>query len=192
MHLLRSTAIGTEVIDNIDHHVQGKVADLLIDPDRGKIVAVLVESPASAELLAIQTQDIATWGNRIHIRDPEVMGELKDIMRLETFMSDPRTVIGQKVRTQGGMSFGKCFNVQFRTDTFDVEWIFPKKFLFIKGPALPTSDIVEITPQAIIIKDQGLKEEKIADEAEEPAGGKLETITTPAASRSTNRYTHDQ
>jgi sporulation protein YlmC with PRC-barrel domain len=186
MHLLRSTAIGTEVIDNIDHHIHGKVSDVLIEPDRGKIIALFVEVPGMPELMALQTQDIASWGNRVHIRGPEVMGELDGFVRLASLLGDPRGVIGQSIRTKSGSFFGTCVDIQFRTDTFDIEWIFPRKFFILKGPALPVSDILEITSKAILIKDQGLAEEKREEGEAEPE--RLETVVTPAAGRSASRY----
>ncbi len=189
MHLLRSQAIGTEVIDNIDHHIQGKVADLLIDADRAKVIALLVHRFGAFEFLALQTQDIETWGNRIHIRDAEVIGELSDFVRLESLLQDPRTFIGQRIRTERGQNIGRCIDVQLRTDTFDLEWIFPSKFYFWKGIALPVSEIIEVKPEAIIIKNQGPRKEEVAI-AEPLMEPKVEpVISTPAAGRSANRYT---
>lgn len=185
MHLLRSTSIGTEIIDNIDHHVHGTVADLLIDPDRGKIVALLIAAPASSELLALQTADITTWGNRIHVREPEVLGPATDFVRLQSLLQEKRTFVGQRIQTKSGASIGKCIDVQFRSDTFDIEWIFPRKF-FKKGLALPTSDILEVTERAIIVKEQGAKEEKVEAE-EEVLAAELETAASPAASRQARR-----
>ena len=149
MHLLRSTAIGTEVIDNTNHDVHGKVASLVIDPDRGKLIALLIISSASSDLLSLQTDDIVTWGNRIHIRDTDILGPVQEVVRLQEYLTSKRTVIGQRIKTKSGTYIGKCCDVQFRTDTFDVEWIFPRRF-FRKGLALPTSDILEIKDSGII------------------------------------------
>jgi sporulation protein YlmC with PRC-barrel domain len=165
MHLLRSTAIGTEIIDNIDHHIQGIVTDLLIDPDRGKLLALFIICPHASGAHGLLVEDIATWGNRIHVRESEVIGPLEDFVRLQPSLGDPRTLIGQRIRTKSGVNIGKCVDVQFRTDTFAVEWIFPRRF-FRKGLALPTSDILEITPDAIIVKNQNPREEKMRVEKE--------------------------
>lgn len=163
MHLLRSDTIGTEVIDDLDHHVHGIVMGLLIDPDRGKVIALFVGVPGASELFALQTQDIAAWGNRIHIREAELMGPVSDFIRLQEFLSDDRTVIGQQIRTKDGVKLGKCTDVQFETETFMVEWIFPRKF-FRKGLAMPISDVLEIKSEAIIVKNQGPKGEEVTDE----------------------------
>lgn len=178
MHLLRSQAIGTEVIDEVEHHVQGRVADFIFDPDRGHMVALLVRSPFSSALLALQTQDILSWGTRVHIREPDVLSPPEDIVRLQSFLDDPRRIHGQRIETRGGLLLGRCTDLQFTVDHFDLEWIFPRKFLR-KGIPLPASDILEVTERAIIVKDQTLREEKevIEKEARQPH---LEPIISPA------------
>lgn len=180
MHLLRSNAIGTEIIDNQDHQVHGLVYDLLVDADRGKIVALLVKRLGARELHALQVEDIVSWGNRVHVREPNVMAEASDFIRLEQFLEDPRTIFTQPIITEQGERMGRCLNFQFRTDTFDIEWIFPRKFFFIKGPALPVSEILEVTPEAIIVKDQGPRgeEETVGEVIRQPGLG---TVVTPAA-----------
>ena len=180
MHLLRSTAIGTEVIDNLDHQVHGLVYDFLVDADRGKVIALLVKRLGARELHALQVEDIASWGNRVHVREPDVMAEVSDFIRLEQFMEDPRTLFAQPIVTEQGENIGRCLDFQFRTDTFDLEWIFPRKFFFIKGPALPVSEILEVTPEAIIIRDQGPREEEELV-GEQVAPPRLKTVVTPAA-----------
>lgn len=188
MHLLRSTAIGTEIIDNVDHRIHGVVSDILIDADHGKVTALLIRRFGTPDLCAVQTQDIESWGNRVHVRDAEVIGEIADFVRLESALGDTRTFVGQAIRTKSGQKLGRCIDVQFRSDTFDLEWIFPVKYFFLKGLALPVSEILEVTPAAIIVKDQGPKAEVVPEEEvlEEP---KIE-VPAPAAGRVIRRYTH--
>ena len=181
MHLLRSTVLGTEVIDAEDHHVQGVVADLLIDTDRGKILALLIKRPFARELLALQEQDIISWGQRVHIRQAEVLGPLNEVVRLQPYLEDKRPIIGQRIRTKSGVKLGRCSDFQLNPETRMIEWIFPRKF-FRKGLALPASDILEITPQAIIVKDQGPKGEEVV--VEEEAKPEIKPVISPALGRS--------
>src|SRR3989344_3206979 len=160
MHLLRSAAIGTEVIDERDHQVQGVVSDIVLDADRGKLVALLIDAPASQDLLALQVDDVISWGQRIHIREGEVLGSPQEIIRLVPFLEDKRTIIGQAIQTKSGVLLGKCSDIQFDCEHFTLEWLFPRHFLR-KGTPLPASDILEVTEEAIIVKDQTPKEEKV-------------------------------
>ncbi|HLC75782.1 MAG TPA: hypothetical protein VJB82_01515 [Candidatus Peribacterales bacterium] len=179
MHLLQSAMRGIEVIDSIDHHIHGIVTGTIIDPDRAKIIAFIIGRFGFPEPHALMTQDIESWGNRIHIRDVDVLGELSDFVRLNQYRNDDRSFIGQEIRTKSGQRIGRCADVQFRTDTFDLEWIFPRRF-FRKALPLPISEIVEVTPEAIIIKDQGVKKEVIP--AEESAENSItDPVITPAA-----------
>jgi len=185
-----------EVIDSIDHQIHGKAADIIIDPDRGKIVALLIKRTGISQYHGLMVEDIESWGNRIHIRNSDVVGEISDFLRLKPYLEDSRTFVAQPIRTQGGRTIGRCNDVQFRTDTFDLEWIFPRRF-FRNGLPLPVSEILKVTPEAIIIKDQGPKKEEVP--AEEPVTNPVEPLPTPAAGlragfdrqagRSTNRYT---
>lgn len=187
MHLLYSSTLGTDVIDNTDHQVQGHVVDLLFDVDKGKVIALFVAGAFSRDVLLLQTQDIASWGNRVHIRDIDTLGPAEDVVRLMPYLEDDRTLIRQTIQTESGAVIGKCVDVQFRTDTFAIEWIFPKRF-FRKGIALPASDILEITKDAIVVKNQGPREEKerIVEQVEEV---ELQGVASPAAGRIAKRYT---
>jgi len=180
MHVLRSTAIGTEIIDSIDHHIHGRVGDILIDSDRGKIIALLVDRVGFSERHALMTQDVESWGNRVHVRDAEVMGEVSDFVRLVEHLKNRRPLVGQNIRTKSGQWMGRCADVQFRTDTFDLEWIFPRKFLR-KSLPLPVSEILEVTTEAIIIKDQGPKGEEVPVKESVP-----ETRVEPVIAPTTN------
>ena len=182
MHLLHSAAMGTEVIDERDHQIQGKVAESVLDPDRGKSVAFLIRSPFSPSPLLLQTLDVLTWGQRIHIREPEVMGPPEDIVRLAPFLQDRRPLIGQRILTKSGAILGRCSDAQFNTEHFALEWIFPRTAFFFKGTPIPASDILEVTEEAIIVKDQTPKEEKAPTE-EIPVAPKLDPVITPAAGR---------
>ncbi|MBT3834868.1 hypothetical protein HOF56_01325 [Candidatus Peribacteria bacterium] len=182
MHLLYSDTIGTEIIDDIDHQIQGKVADILIEPDRGKIIALLVVIPGTSEIYALQTQDISSWGNRVHICDSDVLGPATDFVRLQDILNDPRTVIGQKIKTESGFLVGKCIDLQFEVTTFMIEWIFPRKFFFRKL-SLPASDILEITENEILVKDQTPEVEEIVED-EITDSGNVQNVTEPAVGRS--------
>lgn len=182
MHILRSTALGTEIIDNMDHEILGYLRDILIDADRAKIVALIIRTYGSPRPYGLLTQDVVSWGNRIHVRAPEVLGELTDFIRLNSYLEqNNRRVIGQRIDTQSGQNLGRCVDVQFRTDTFDLEWIFPRRYFFFGGLALPTSEILEITPLAIIVKNQEPQGE------ESPVNHKEKTISLdPVISPTTN------
>ncbi len=164
MHLLYSTALGTDVVDDGQHLVHGRVSELLVDPDRGGVVALEV-SGGVGQRGVLQTQDILSWGHRVHVRSPEVIGPAEDIVRLQGILADPRRLIGQSIRTRSGVRLGRCKDFQFNTKTFTIDWILPWRF-FLRGHPIPRSDILEVTKQAIVVKDP-VKTERVREESGE-------------------------
>jgi hypothetical protein len=47
---------------------------------------------------------------------------------------------------------GRCRDVQFDTTTFHMEWLMPRRWLRWK-PGIPTSSIVKVTRDAIVVRD---------------------------------------
>jgi hypothetical protein len=178
MHILYSTAIGTEIIDEVHHEIHGIVSDLLIDPDNGKLIAAIASISNTDDPYAVQMNDVVSWGQRLHIGSPNALGPLDDFVRLQEVLSDRRTFIRQRIVSESGNYFGKCVDVQFNGQSFMIEWIFPRKY-FRKGIALPASDIIEVTDKAIRIKNQLPKEERILSDELLPEKS-LRTTQTPA------------
>ena len=166
MHLLYSQAIGTEIIDDVDHRIQGIVDDILIDPDKGKIVGLLVMVKVAPEQYLLQTQDILAWGKRIHVRSEDVLGPAEEFVRFQQLLSDERTIVGQRIQTEHKRYLGKCVDVQFNTERLNIEWIFPRKFIR-RGIALPATDILEVIPEAIVVKSQRPREVIAEEEIKE-------------------------
>lgn len=148
-------------------HVLGAVSGILIEPDTGKIEGffVHVEGVLGGETLFCSTMDIVRWGTRIYMNSQDSLALAEDRIRLQTLLQDPRTVLGQRIKTESGTRLGKCKDVQFNTDSMHIEWIFPRRW-FRWGIALPVSDILEIKPEAIIVKDP-LKGEAIEPQEEQ-------------------------
>ena len=99
-------------------------------------------------------------------------------IRLQSMLSDRRTVLGQRIATESGRALGVCRDVQFNTETFLIEWLFPKRF-FRWGIALPVAEVKEITPRAIIIRDPMVREEKKASTKEPVEGQQGVDVTIP-------------
>jgi hypothetical protein len=71
-----------------------------------------------------------------------------------------RSILGQRIRTENGLTLGMCGDVQFDTQTFTIEWLFPRRW-WRWGRPLPASAIVEVRPDAVIVRDQLAKTEPI-------------------------------
>lgn len=159
MHVRFNTCIGTPVLEEGGDATLGMISGILIHPDTGKIEGFLVRVLGTD--LFCGSSDIVRWGTRVYLRDASVLAPPEDRIRLQSLLQDPRTVLGQKIRTESGTLLGRCSDVQFNTDVMHIEWIFPRKF-FRWGVALPVSEILEVTPHAIIVGDP-MKQDRVSN-----------------------------
>ncbi len=154
MHLRTSQIRGIPVIDDGVQQIAGFLHTPLIEPDTGRILGFFIFSLSmSMGDLFLQTPDIVSWGTRVHIRSADCLSPPEELIRLRSAFEDPRHVIGQQIRTKDTKrTLGICSDVQFNTRHFTTEWMFPRKF-FISRQPLPMSDIIDVTADAIWVKD---------------------------------------
>jgi sporulation protein YlmC with PRC-barrel domain len=154
MHVRFSTVIGMPVTEERTEEHVAALSGILIHPDQGKIEGFFVRIPSflQSDERFLSTTDIMHWGNRIRIRNAEMLSPLEDLLRLQQLSDEPRPVIGQKIVTENGAYVGMCKDVQFDTRVFMLEWLFPRKF-FRWGIAIPASSIVQVRPDAIVVRD---------------------------------------
>lgn len=166
------------VMDDRSDDVLGTVTGVFVHPDIGKIEGFFVRTHAGDEFLA--ANDIAHWGRAIVVRDVDTIARLDERVRLSALWNEGRTVLGQRIVTEAGVIVGMCADVQFETDTFRLEWLFPRKWLRWKRP-IPAGSIIEVRPDAVCVRDAEVPVKTTA--AAETAAAALEAIggsTTPA------------
>lgn len=168
-----------QVVDDSTQYAVGMLDDPLIEPDTGKIAGFFVQtlglSPEST--LFLNVLDITQWGTKVHIAREDVLSPPGELVRMESAMQDPRTMLGQQIRIRpGGITIGRCVDVQFDTKRFVVEWMFPRRWFFMRDP-VATTEIIEITRNAIWVKPPirpvtaDVKRAVRGDPAMEPAVG---------------------
>lgn len=154
MQVRLTTAVGMSVREEETGEEVGTLSGILIHPDTGKIEGFFVAVPGflhQAQLF-LSVLDIRFWGLYVRILDRDVLSDLEDRVRLQPLLEDPRTVLGQRVRTETGVRLGWCADVQFDTQFFQVEWLFPRRWWRWRSP-LPMSEVLEVRPDAIIVRD---------------------------------------
>ncbi len=150
MHVRFSMCLGMTVADGRSDDLLGTVTGIFIHPDLGKLEGFFVRTAAGDEFLAVS--DIAHWGRSIVIRDVDAIARLEERVRLSSLWHEGRTVLGQRLVTEAGAVLGTCADVQFETDTFRLEWLFPRKWLRWKRP-IPVSAIIEVRADAVCVRD---------------------------------------
>lgn len=150
MHVRFSMCVGMPVMDDRSDDVVAVVSGVFIHPDLGKIEGVFVRGRDGEEFLSVQ--DIVHWGKAIMVRDPDALAPLDERVRLSQLWAEGRCVLGQRIVTESGRSVGRCADAQFETDTFRLEWLFPRRWLRWKRP-IPASSIVEVRPEAVCVRE---------------------------------------
>lgn len=138
------------VVDDRGDEAIASVSGVFIHPDLGKLEGIFVRTNDAELFLAVQ--DIVHWGRTIVVCDSDVLGPLDERVRLSSLWSEGRTVLGQRIVTESGMAIGRCGDVQFETDTFRLEWLFPRKWLRWQRP-IPAASIIEVKADAIVVRN---------------------------------------
>lgn len=175
MHVRLSTSLGTPVVAEDGEEQIGSLAGAVVHPDLGTIEGFYVGRPGflgRGEELFLPAMDVLHWGHRIRVRSEDALVPLEDIVRLHALAGEGRTVIGQQIVTESGVSLGTCRDIQFETKTFRLEWIFPKKWLRFRTE-IPASSIIEVRPDAIVVRDAlaGVTERSVLKALDELAEG---------------------
>ncbi|MSR68035.1 hypothetical protein EXS65_04430 [Candidatus Peribacteria bacterium] len=171
MHLRWSQISGMPVIDDQTQEIVAFLRDPLIDADSGRVLGFYVL--AGSGILLLSTADILSIGTKVHIGSREKLSPPEELVRLQSILDDPRSFLGQTIRNrETGRTLGKCVDLQFDTHHFSIEWLFPRKFLFFRKP-IPASEILEVTVDAIWIKNPLRPGEERVDEKAKTAAGLL-------------------
>lgn len=166
MHIRFAHCRGLPVIEEYSQQPVGTISGILIHPDMGKVEGffVTVKQFLQSETLFLGTADISHWGRTVAVRDRDVLAPLEEHVRLYQLYEDGRRILGQAIVNEARKQLGTCKDVQFETHTFRLEWLFPKKF-FQWAPGIPVTSIIEVKPEAIIVRDQAVVREAKEGEA---------------------------
>jgi|GEM_PF-6484452 len=150
MHVRFSMCLGMPLVDDHNDDLLATVSGVFLHPDLGKVEGLFVHTERGEEFLA--TSDIAHWGRSIVVRDPDAVAPLEERVRLSALWEEGRPVLGQKIVTESSRMIGTCTDVQFETDTFRLEWLFPRR-MFRWKQSIPVGAIIEVRPDAVRIRD---------------------------------------
>ena len=139
------------VLDDQTQETVAFLRDPLLDADCGRILGFHVASPAG--MLFLSAADILSIGTKVHVRSAVKLSPPDELVRLRTALDDERYFLGQTIRNrETGRALGTCGDLQFETNHFAVEWLFPRRWFFF-GQPVPASDILEVTKDAVWVKD---------------------------------------
>ncbi len=160
MRVRFTTVRGMFVVDDRTSDAVAIISDVLINPDDGAILGFFVISLGliPGDNLFLCTQDITSWGTKVHVREMGVIGPFTELVRFTHFLEEKRTILGQRIETLEQRTYlGRCMDIGFETKDFHLTMLYPKKFFRLQAP-IPASKIQEVTEEAIIVLDPELRE----------------------------------
>lgn len=147
-----SHLIGAPIIGQHGTAKIARVTDVVIDHEQGKIIALRTDSNG----LLISAVDVLSWKDPIEISDDSVLIDQEEVLRIKQILSQKISFINQRVVTNFGEYLGILYDFDFDITTSGfVNLYVAKKFLFYKYARriIPATNILEITPHAIVVKD---------------------------------------
>ncbi len=168
--------IGTPIMHFDEGSLLAMVKDVVINPDTGKIEAFWVK-PLTVPMFnaVIQSQDIVEWKKNIYIKNDSVITNPIDIIRISDIMAKETYIIGNRVQNKDGKYYGKVYNITFDTGSFYLHQIHVQKSILgiinYEQRIFSFDGIIEVTPSAIIIKDEAIEKEEVVKTtlAEDPS-----------------------
>lgn len=157
---------GLPVVDDETGDAIATIDHIVLHPDTGKVEGFLVRLPGlfGRNDLFLSSLDILRWGNRVSVRDDGVLAPLEDLVRLQKVLEEARPILHQSMRTESGRDLGHCRDVQFDTQHFVTEWLFPKKW-GRWGTPVPITQVLEVRMQEILVRDSAAPAEDTSPEA---------------------------
>lgn len=161
MHVRLSTCLGMVIVVAETQEHLGTLHSLLIHPDTGAIEGIrfFIGGAMGRREYCVSSLDIVHWGLRIDVRSAEAAGPLEEYVRFQEILREGRTVLGQRILTEGGRNLGRCHDIQFHTGHFQTEWLFPRAW-FRWGKPIPITSILEVRPDAIIVREMEVPEKQ--------------------------------
>ena len=186
MQKIFSKVINTEVINAQNGKRLARLHDLIIDPDNGKIIAIIINPKKN---LIVSILDISKWGNNIQVNDPHAIIDGFEILKVKKIQEEEKKIIGSSVKTEDNDYIGKVHDYYIETDLGNLSKIITKKhFLFFNYDEriIDFKDILEIKKGEIIIKSD-YKTVKETEKTESTIKAKEKLIIERARLKNTNK-----
>lgn len=170
-----TTIINKQIRSSQDGSYIGRVADLIIDPDTGKLLALKMQSSGFFKPKIVCTIDIQGFTPFFLVaKDDSVVIKAEEVLKVDDVLKKKILIIGNKVKTESGKLLGICEDVLVDTSTSAVIKFYVKTNNLL-GPLpldtiIPSSRVIRITRDAIVVKENDVKEKVTAvAEIAEPA-----------------------
>jgi uncharacterized protein YrrD len=154
MERLYSKILGTPVAIEGSNRPLHTVKDLILDPDRGDLLAFVVDINKN---LIVMPSDVLHWSAALVINGMDAIIEAEDVIRVNSVLEDGRGYIESKVETESGEHLGKVFDLTIDDKNDKIRNLYVAKgFLGLvryQARIIPVDQIIEILEDKIMVKD---------------------------------------
>ena len=162
MERLYSKIVGSHIYEDSFERPISTVKDIIIDPESGKVLALVVNLSRNLVLSPI---DILSWNDAVHIhsRDDFVPGD--EILRVDSVQKMRTRIFHNKVYTKEGEFLGKVADFSIDSSDLALNKLYVSKVFWgvlrYQSRIIPAKNIEEILPDKIVVKaDASVKEEE--------------------------------
>ena len=133
----------------------GTVADYVLDPSTGKIVAYELSGRGEARFFSC-VDVLKYYDDGILISDPDVLQPVSELLRVQSLLKPRVRLHKLKVVTEEGEKLGKAADCLVDTTGHFVAKLYvtpsmPKR-IFTENMIIPRQHILEITPKQILVR----------------------------------------
>ncbi len=159
MYVLASSLKNLSIISLLNGQVVSTVSGPIVNPDKLEVVAVYCLNGAwrkrSSVVMTRDIREIAREG--LVIDSLEDIEDASEIVRLKAVIDRHYSPMGANVVTESGHKLGKVEDYTIETLSYKIQKLYLKqsllKNLLLNSLVIDRSQIVDVTPSAIIVKD---------------------------------------
>ena len=166
MEKLYSNIIGTPVYEDDAHRPFTTVKDLIIDPESGNMLGVVVNFRNNMLIAPI---DVISWGEAVRVDHRGVVAEGDEILRVSEVLKRDIHIPYSKVFSSDGIFLGNVFDYSIDNKSWKLNKLFVQKVFLglirFETRIIPASEIVEIVQEKIIVQNnvKAVKEKPLAE-----------------------------
>jgi uncharacterized protein YrrD len=168
--------VGAKILEFDSGQVLGLVSGMIIHPDTGMVEAFWVK-PLTVPLKTaiLKTSDILEFKKHLYVKDERVFAHADDIIRINEILDEDREFLGNRIQSETGLSYGKCVNLTFDTQTYALKQIYSRRSILglitMDERIFSYNDIIRVLPEGIIVNDDSTKKEGVMASTPETAAG---------------------
>ena len=136
--------VGTSIVSELGQRL-GRIGDIIINPDTGKIAGFSV-APSNKKFVA--QIDVLSWTNYIKVNDITDIVEVDDVIQIENIINEGRAIYRKKVYTKDDEYIGVVIDMGLDNKLFKLNCLVVAKgflgIIFWNKKIIAAQDIIEI------------------------------------------------